>query len=317
MNMPLLFALESSRAYGAKVARALGLALAEHEERTFGDGERKLRPLAEPGGRDVYVLQSLFDEPSRDLHGKLCDLLFLIGALKDAGAARVTAIAPYLCYARQDQRTSANDPLSLRYLAQLFDSAGTDAILALDVHNAAAFENAFHMPARNIEAAPLFAAHFSAALAGEEIEVISPDIGGVKRAERFRDALKERVHRDIPVAAISKKRLDHISEAEEIPAGVLGRTAIIFDDMIATGSTMLRAAKACRRGGAKRIFAAATHGLFLPGSQDLVASDTLDGVVVADTVSPFPLDPQLAARKVTVLDSTALLANVMGPVKEH
>jgi len=311
MNARLLFALDASRAYGAKAARALDLTLAAHEERMFEDGERMLRPLAEVRGLDVFVLQSLYDEPARDLHSKLCDLLFMIGALKDAGAARVTAIAPYLCYARQDRRTRANDPLSLRYLAQLFESAGTDAILALDVHNAAAFENAFRVPAHNIEAAPLFAMHFAALLAEEEVEVISPDLGGVKRAERFRDAVQEQMHQDIPAAAIGKKRLDHITNTEEIPAGVRGRTAVIFDDMIATGSTMLRAAKACRRGGAKRVFAAATHGLFLPGSQDLVASDALDGLVVTDTVPPFRLDLELATRKLTVLDSAALLASAV------
>jgi ribose-phosphate pyrophosphokinase len=309
METPVIFALEASRAEGEGIARCLGAGLAEHEEKRFDDGECKLGPLADIRGRDAFVVQSLYDGPSRSVHDKLCDVLIFVGALKDSGAARVILIAPYLCYARQDRRAKPGDPLSLRYVAQLLEAAGVDAIVAVDVHDVAAFENAFRIPAVNVECGLLFAAHFGKALADQDIEVISPDIGGVKRAERFREALSTTMNEDLELGALGKRRLDHIVSDEEIPGGVRERTVVIFDDMIATGSTMMRAVKACRSGGAAYVILAATHGLFLEGAQELVASSLVDRVIVSDTIPPFRLAPRLAAEKVTILSASQPIAD--------
>jgi ribose-phosphate pyrophosphokinase len=312
MDGPLIFALEASRAEAKAIAGCLGSGLAEHEERRFDDGERKLRPLANVCGREALVIQSPYDGPSRSVHDKLCDLLFFASALKDSGAARVILVAPYLCYARQDRRTGSGEPLSLRYVAQLLETAGVDAVVTLDVHNPAAFENAFRIPAMNVECAELFAAHFGKAVADQDIEVISPDIGGVKRAERLRDALSATMNEDVELAALGKRRLDHIASADEVPAGVRGRTAVIFDGMIASGSTMLRAVKACRKGGAAYVIVAATHGLFVRGAEELVAGRPVDQVVISDTVQPFRLDQRLVAEKVTILSASRLIPDRPG-----
>jgi hypothetical protein len=138
-----LFALEASAELGRAIAAALGQQLASHEERDFEDGEHKSRPLDDVSGADVYVVQSLHSGPQQSANDKLCRLLFFIGALKDAGAARVTAVSPYLCYARKDRRTKPNDPVTTRYVASLFEAVGTDGVVTLEVHNPAAFENAF------------------------------------------------------------------------------------------------------------------------------------------------------------------------------
>ncbi|WP_314956307.1 ribose-phosphate diphosphokinase [Bradyrhizobium cosmicum] len=309
MDMPLIFAYEASRPEAADIAERLGTGLAEHEESIFEDGERKVRPLTDPRGRDVLVVQSLHDGPSRSVHDKLCDALLLAGTLKDCGAARVILIAPYLCYTRQDRRTKSRESLSLRYIAQLIEAAGVDAIGTLDVHNPAAFENAFRIPAANIECADLFAAHFGKILADQNVEIISPDLGGVKRAERFCDALSTTMNEDVELGALGKRRLDHVVSAEEIPDGVRERTVVIYDDMIASGATMLRAVKACRRGGAAYVVLAATHGLFLPGAQKLVASSLVDRIIVSDTIPPFRLDAGLVAEKVTILSASRLIAD--------
>ena len=118
MNDPLpkLFALSESRELGARVAAHLGIDLGAHEERDFEDGEHKLRPLESVRGAEVFVLQSLHGEPQRSVHDKLCRLLFFVAALKDGAAARVTAVLPYLCYARKDRRTKPRDPLATRYI---------------------------------------------------------------------------------------------------------------------------------------------------------------------------------------------------------
>ena len=118
-----LFALEASHELGAAIAAALGQPLAAHEERDFEDGEHKTRPLDDVAGADVYVVQSLHGGPAESANDKLCRLLFFIGALKDAGAARVTAVTPYLCYARKDRRTKPNDPVTTRYVAALFEAS--------------------------------------------------------------------------------------------------------------------------------------------------------------------------------------------------
>ncbi|MCK1743687.1 ribose-phosphate pyrophosphokinase [Bradyrhizobium sp. 139] len=311
MNKPLIFSPEATRAHAGTIAACLGAGLAEHEETRFDDGECKLRPLADARGREAFVIQSLYDGPSRSVHDKLCDVLLFAGALKDAGAARVVLIAPYLCYARQDRRTKSGEPLSLRYVAQLLEAAGVNAVVALDVHDTAAFENAFRIPAVNVECAQLFATHFGKALADQDIEVISPDIGGVKRAESFRDALSTTMNEDVELNALAKRRIDHVVSTEEVPDGVRDRTVIAFDDMIATGSTMLRAVKACREGGAAYVIAAATHGLFLRCGEELVASSLVDRIIVSDTIPPFRLDARLVAEKVTILSASQPIADAI------
>src|SRR5271165_7362365 len=199
-----LFALEASKELGASIAARLGARLAAHEERDFEDGEHKARPLEPVAGADVYVIHSLHGDPIQSPNDKLCRLLFFIGALKDAGANRVTAVVPYLCYARKDRRTQPRDPVTTKYVATLFEACGADAVMTLDVHNVAAFENAFRCPSTNLEAIPLFVEHFARLLRHEKIAVVSPDIGGAKRAEQFRRALASELH-DEPAAAFVEK----------------------------------------------------------------------------------------------------------------
>ncbi|MGA8055721.1 MAG: ribose-phosphate pyrophosphokinase-like domain-containing protein, partial [Burkholderiales bacterium] len=151
-----LFALNATSDFAEHMARALGTALSPHEERDFEDGEHKVRPLVGVRGMDVFVVHSLYGEPERGVDQKLCRLLFFIGCLKDAGAACVTAVIPYLCYARKDRRTQPRDPVTTRYVAAALESVGVDRVLALDVHNPAAFENAFRCPTESLEARPLF-----------------------------------------------------------------------------------------------------------------------------------------------------------------
>jgi ribose-phosphate pyrophosphokinase len=186
-----LFALEGSRHLGEGVAAALDVELAAHEERPFEDGEHKSRPLFDVRDADVYVIHSLHGDREQSANDRLCRLLFFIGALRDAGAARVTALAPYLCYSRKDRRTKARDPVTTRYVATLFEAVGTSRIATIDVHNVAAFENAFRIPAENLSARPLFASLVAERLAGKEIAVFSPDAGGLKRARALQEELQE------------------------------------------------------------------------------------------------------------------------------
>ncbi|KPL27030.1 MAG: ribose-phosphate pyrophosphokinase, partial [Acidithiobacillales bacterium SM1_46] len=129
-----VFAVAASREFGERVAQALGQALGAHEEREFEDGEHKIRPLKSVRGRDVYVIQSLYSDSAQSANDKLCRMLFFLGALRDAGAARTTAVMPYLAYARKDQKSQTRDPVTTRYVAQLIESVGVDRVVTLDVH---------------------------------------------------------------------------------------------------------------------------------------------------------------------------------------
>src|SRR5919106_3683656 len=197
MPQLVLFALDGSRDLGERIAGHLGIALADHEERAFEDGEHKARPLVNVRGRDVFVVHSLYSDPAQSANDKLCKLLFFIGALRDASAARVTAVVPYLAYARKDRKTQTRDPVTTRYVAMLFEAVGVDRVLSIDVHNLAAFQNAFRCPTEHLGARPLFVRHFADVLGDEPVAVLSPDVGGMKRAEAFRQTLVSALGRDL------------------------------------------------------------------------------------------------------------------------
>lgn len=306
-----IFTLQSGRAYGEQVAAALGLSLARHEERDFEDGEHKIRPREGVRGEDVYVVQSLHADADQSVNDKLCRLLFFLRTLKDCGAARVTAVTPYLAYARKDRRTKARDPLTTRYVAELLEAAGADRVVTVDVHNLAAYENAFRCPAEHLEARHLFAEHFLALCAAQPLCVVSPDVGGVKRAASFSEVLAARLGSEVPVVFMEKYRSAGVVSGETLVGHVDGRTAIILDDLISTGGTIRRAALACVRAGARVVHAAATHGLFVPPAAEVLAAAPLQSIVVTDTVPAFRLEGTAAAARLSVIGSAPLVAEAI------
>jgi ribose-phosphate pyrophosphokinase len=292
---PLLFALESSRTLGEDVAARLGVALGPHEEREFDGGEQKTRPLVGVRGRDVYVLASLDGEEGASANDKLCRLLFFVGALRQAGAGTVTAVCPYLCYSRKDRQTKARDPVTTRYVAQLFEAVGTDRLVTLDVHNLAAFQNASRSATEHLEATQLFVDHIvdhivaagGGSSGGDELVVVSPDIGGVKRAGRLRDRLTAVLGCPVGLAFTEKFRSSGVVSGREAVLGdVEGRVAIVVDDLISSGGTMARVAGALRAQGAASVTLLATHGLFTPAAAGLFIAEAVDSVVVTDSVRP-------------------------------
>ena len=309
-----LFALKASAHLGEGIARALGIALSAHEERAFEDGEHKVRSLEPVAGADVFVIQSLHGGESESPNDKLCRLLFFIGALKDKGARSVTAVVPYLCYARKDRRTKPNDPITTRYVAQLFEAVGTDGIVTLDVHNPAAFENAFRCRTVALTAAPLFV-DFAKTLGAERLAVISPDPGGVKRAEIFREALESAMKRPVEKGFVDKHRSSGVVSGNLFVGQVAGATALILDDLISTGHTLLRAARAVREAGAAQVVALVTHGLFMVGAEEVLHDPAIDRFVVTDTTAPFRLSA--LPDKVHVIAAAPLLAEAIGRLRDH
>lgn len=309
---PVLFALHASRDFGVRVVGHLGIGLSAHEEREFEDGEHKSRPLVGVRGRDVYAIQSLYADARASVDDKLVRLLFFLGALRDAGAARVTAVVPYLAYARKDARTQPRDPLGTRYLAQLIESVGADRVVTLDAHNLAAYQNAFRIGAEHLTTTKLFARHFAPLLRGfERVAVVSPDAGGVKRAERLRQALAKLLAREAELAFMQKARARGVLTTGRIVGEVAGAGVVILDDLISTGRTLAAAARACRAAGAAKVYAAAAHGVFAREANEVLPEPALERIVVTDTIPPFRLDPALAANRLTVLSVTELFAEAI------
>lgn len=334
--MTLLFALDRSRTLGAQVARHLHLALSAHEEREFADGEHKVRPLVSVRGAKVAVLHALYAEPGHSVHDKICRLLFFVGALRDAGADDITVITPYFAYARKDQRTKSRDPLTLRYMAQLLEAVGTDRMVTLDIHNPAALENAFRQPTTDLQAGTLLVPCVARYLAptcdegagmmvaapaqqrlqsqqgGQRFVVVSPDIGGIKRAEQFSTALAALIDAPVGQAFVEKYRSAGKVSGDLLVGNVKDHTAIIVDDMISSGTTLSRAINRLQDHGARRIVAAVTHGLFVEKAADVIASPYLERLFLTDSVPAFRLPASLRNDKLEIISAAPLLASVIG-----
>ena len=290
----LLYALDPDCRIAPALAADLDETLARHEDRAFEDGEHKWRPLSDPRGDDAYVVASLHGGPQLSPHDKLCRLLMFVATLRDHGAARVTAVVPYLAYARKDRQTKPFDPLALRYVAQLFEAVGTDQLFVLEPHNTAAFQNAFRCPVRALEAHRLFDAAATELLAGQPagspVAVASPDPGGVKRAQLWRESLEAQWARPVGFAMVDKRRSAGVVSSERLVAGdVEGATVLLLDDLVASGETMVRAAAALRQAGAREVIGFAAHGLFTGAAAQGLADPALARLVVSDSVPPFRL----------------------------
>jgi ribose-phosphate pyrophosphokinase len=278
------FALNESRTLALAVAQEAGLVLAPLEERLYAGGEFKLRPLESVHNRPAFVLQSLAGSADSPLSERLLRVLFLLSALRDAGATPRVLLLPYLAFARQERRTQPRDSVNTRYVAQLLEAAGADQIIALDVHSPTALENAFRIPVDHLSALPLMANHYTSHLAHAALTVLSPDIGGIKPAQLFREMLAARMGLEVELAFIEKRRTEVGVSNGRLVGNASGRDVIVLDDLCATGETLLRAATACRRAGAAAVHIAVTHMPLVAGFEALMASDQIDSILTTDSV---------------------------------
>jgi ribose-phosphate pyrophosphokinase len=306
-----VFALNSGRAYGESVCRQLGIPLAAHEEREFEDGEHKARALETVRGRDVFVVQSLYGDANQSVDDKLVRLLLFVGALRDASAARVTVVAPYLAYSRKDQKSKLRDPVTTRYVATFFEAAGTDCMVTMDVHNLAAYQNAYRCRTEHLAAAPLFVRHLLPQLAAAELAVVSPDAGGIKRADAFRQRLARELGRPIGMAFAEKYRSGDELRGEALVGDVDGKVAIIVDDLISAGNTIARAARACRNRGAARVIACAAHGVFASEANAVLAAAGVDEILVTDSIPPWRVTDARVGAMIRQVGTASLVAETI------
>jgi len=306
-----IFSLSSMRPFGETIARCLNRDLSRLEERNFEDGEFKIRSLENVRNCHCFVVESLFQEPKMSVNDKLMRLLCCIGSLKDAAAARVTAIVPYTAFARKDRKTKHRDPLTLAYLARLFEAVGTDHYATMDIHNLQAFQNAFRIHTDHLKAENLFVDYMLNAGLGDRIAVMSPDVGGVKRATSFRDTLEKRLARKVPLTFMEKKRSRGEVSGDTVIGELEHQDVVIVDDLVSSGTTLVKAAEACKKKGANRVLAAVTHGVFSTAANDRLGGGALDELVVTNTVEPFRLQDQLFKDKIKLLDAAPVFAEAI------
>lgn len=318
--MSLVFSLDTGSDLTAQICRHLGCHLAPHEDRSFEDGEHKVRPLVNPSGQEVAVIATLAGDACESPQDKLVRLLLFLATLKDHGARRVIAVIPYLAYARKDERTQAWDPVSLRVVAQLFETVGADGVVALEVHNGAAFDNAFRVRARRLDGHRVFDLWVTQRMKGEadpgrtvSWTLASPDPGGVKRALRWREVLHAHTQIDLGFAMVDKRRsLGQLTGGLIVAGEVQGRWVILLDDLVSTGRTAAMAAAALRQAGAIGVIFVVTHAMLSLQAKDHLASPDIDQILWTDSLSPsrVPLDLPWA-HKVTVVSAGALLSKAI------
>lgn len=303
---PTYFALSESQQLADAVGRHAGLAVAGLEDRRFEGDEFKLRPLETVRGRTTFVFQSLAGTQDAPVTERFVRLLFLLNGLRDAGAVQRVVLIPYLAFARKDQRTQVRDPVYTRYVAQLLEASGADRLIALDVHNLAALDNSFRIPVDHLTALPMMVDHFATHFAHTNLAVTSPDIGGIKRAQIFRELLEKRLGREVELAFIEKHRSNGtISGRAALTGNIAGQAVILLDDLCVTGETLLRAADVCNRAGAASIHVAVTHAPLAPGVDALVTAENISSVLVTDSAG---LTSQLQAKSGAVANKLVTLS---------
>ena len=298
--------LISGRAHPAlaeSVAQELGSDLTETDARTFANGEIYARYGESVRGCDAFVIQA----HSHPINEWLMEQLIMVDALKRASAKRITVVAPFYPYARQDKKGRGREPISARLIADMFKAAGADRIMSVDLH-AAQIQGFFDGPVDHLFAMPVLLEHFKQKLNLDDVTVVSPDMGRVRVADIWSDKL------GAPLAIIHKRRDPRVPNqvsVHEIVGEVKDRVCVLVDDLIDTGRTIQKAAEALKNNGAKGVVVAATHAVFSDPAVEVLQSEAIDEVVVTDTL---PLPDEKKWDRLTVLSIAPLLARAIREV---
>jgi ribose-phosphate pyrophosphokinase len=301
--------LLSGRAYpelAGEIAKQLGITITSTTARDFADSQTFIKPDESVRGTDAFVVQSF----TRPINQWVMETLILLDALKRASAKRITVVAPYYPYARQDKKHRGREPISARLMADLFKTAGADRIMAIDLHTAQ-IQGFFDGPVDHLFALPLLAGYMRKRYGDQDLVVVSPDTGRVRTAEQWADALGGR-----EIAFVHKTRsFDAANEvvANRVVGEVEGKFCLLIDDIIDTGGSITKAADLLFASGATDVVIAATHGTFSPPATDVLKNSRITEVVVTNTL---PIPPEHMFDKLTVLSVAPLLAQAIKEVFE-
>ncbi|MEN9923135.1 MAG: hypothetical protein RIS09_649 [Actinomycetota bacterium] len=299
----MLFAGRSHPALASEVARYLDTELVPTTAYDFANGEIFVRFEESVRGCDAFVLQT----HSLPINKWIMEQLIMVDALKRASAKRITVVAPFLGYARQDKKHRGREPITSRLVADLFKQAGADRLMAVDLHTAQ-IQGFFDGPVDHLFALPIMADHIKSTVDTSNVTVVSPDAGRVRVAEKWTDVL------GAPLAIIHKRRDPDVPNQVkmfEVVGDVSGRICVIVDDMIDTGGTIVKAADTLFEAGAKEVIVAATHGIFSEPARERLSQSAISQVLVTDTL-PIPDDRKFDSLK--VLSIAPLIATAIKEV---
>ena len=287
------------------IAEYLETGLTEAQVTRFADSEIRVKIDESVRGSDVFVIQPTCPPANENL----MELLIMIDALKRASAARITAVIPYYGYARQEKKVKPREPITAKLVADLLSVAGAHRVITVDLH-VQSIQGFFNIPVDHLYAGPILADYLSEiGLRGQGTVVVSPDVGGVGGAMAFADRLQA------SVAVIAKRRPEpNQVEAIELIGEMDGHRAVLVDDIIDTGASLVAAADALHRRGAAEVFACATHGVLSGAAIEHLAGAAIEEVVLTDTI-PVPSDRLLP--KMRVLSVAPMLAEAIKRVHAH
>ena len=289
-----IFSGSSNPQLTAEIVGCLGVPGGRATVGTFEDGETLIRLEENVRGSDVFVIQSL----CAPIDHHIVELLLMIDAVRRSSASRVTAVIPYMAYAKQEKKTQSREPISAKLMANIITRAGADRVLSVDLHSAA-IEGFFDIPVDHLRAGGILASYFER-LDLSDVVVVSPDTGGVARANDIRERL------GASLAIIYRQRRDQANSHKlEMVGEVKGKTAIIVDDMISTGSTLLLATEALLDRGASEVYACATHGVFADDALEAIERSPIKKVVVTNTI---PVEREGDSSKLQALSVGPLIA---------
>jgi ribose-phosphate pyrophosphokinase len=302
----MIFSGRANQALAEEVVDRLGIALVPTSAYDFANGEIYVRFEESVRGCDAFVIQS----HSEPINQWIMEQMLMVDALKRASAKRITVVLPFYGYARQDKKHRGREPISARLLADMFKTAGADRLICVDLHTAQ-IQGFFDGPVDHLMAMPTLSEHVVERYAGEELTVVSPDAGRIKVAEQWSQRLG-----GAPLAFIHKTRpIDRPNEAvaNRVVGLVEGRTCILVDDMIDTGSTIVKAVDALMAEGAARVVIAATHAVLSGPAVDRLKNCQAEEIVITNTL-PVPTDRRF--DKLTVLSIAPLISRAIREVFE-
>jgi ribose-phosphate pyrophosphokinase len=295
-----LVAGNSNRPLAEAISAYLDVPLAKCQVKRFADMEVFVEIQENVRGEDVFIIQST-SFPAND---HLMELLIIIDALRRASARRITAVVPYFGYARQDRKPGARTPISAKLVANLITHAGADRVMTLDLH-AGQIQGFFDIPTDNLFAAPVMVRDIKERMNGGPRMVVSPDVGGVVRAR----ALAKRI--DAPLAIVDKRReRPGESEVMNIIGDVNGRSCILVDDIVDSGGTLVNAADALLKHGAREVYAYITHGVLSGGAVSRIANSKLKELVITDSIQPT--EAVKVARNIRAISIAPLIGEAIG-----
>lgn len=268
-----IFAGNSNKSLAAEIARLMNHELGDSEIKAFSDGEIAVSLNETVRGREIFVIQST----SAPVNNNLMELLIVIDALKRASAGKINAVIPYYGYARQDRKAKAREPITAKLVANLIVSAGADRVITMDLH-AAQIQGYFDIPLDHLQGHPVIADYFKKQNL-DDLVIVAPDVGAVKRARNVAALL------DAPIAIVDKRRpKPNVSEVVNVIGDIEGKNVVLVDDMIDTAGTITNSADAMIKMGAKKVYAAATHGVLSGPAIERIQNSSIEKMILLNTI---------------------------------